>query len=156
MDNLGSPFESNLVAGQDPTGLGSITQYFNVAAFAVPAPYTFGNSGRLLSYLRAPGLVNLDLSLLKDVPIHEQLRRQFRFEVFNVMNHPQFDYPNTTIGSPTAGVMQSQGAHAALSAALLAKTYGPRLKVRGTVATGVPGPQYATRRNSVMFLVLML
>jgi acetyl esterase/lipase len=36
-------------------------------------------------------------------------------------------------------VGQSQGAHAALSAALLAKEYAPGIKLKGTVGTGVPG-----------------
>jgi len=41
-------------------------------------------------------------------------------------------------------VGQSQGAHAALSASLLAGTYAPVLRLKGTVATGVPGtPPFA-------------
>jgi hypothetical protein len=58
--------------------------------------------------LRAPGAGNLDLSMIKNIPIHERAHLQFRFEMFNVMNHPQFDYPNTTIGSPSAGVISAQ------------------------------------------------
>jgi hypothetical protein len=106
--NYGSTQRPNLVAGQDPTGPGAIAQYFNVAAFAVPAPYTFGNAGRLLPYLRGPGAANLDLSVMKNIPVYERAHLQFRFEMFNVMNHPQFDFPNTTIGSPTAGVISAQ------------------------------------------------
>lgn len=54
-------------------------------------------------------------------------------------------------------VGQSQGAHAALSAAGLAAAYAPTLRIRGTVATGVVGgPQYAASRrtSTVLFLVL--
>ena len=54
-------------------------------------------------------------------------------------------------------VGQSQGAHAALSAAGLATAYAPTLKIRGTVATGVAGgPQYAASRRTSTFLFLIL
>ncbi|MGI8989447.1 MAG: carboxypeptidase regulatory-like domain-containing protein [Bryobacteraceae bacterium] len=109
--NYGSAQRPNYLGG-DPEGHGPIAdrlnQYFNAAAFAVPAPYTYGNTARLLSWLRAPGVGNLDLSVFKDIPVHERMRLQFRFEVFNVMNHPQFDFPNTSIGAPQAGVIAAQ------------------------------------------------
>lgn len=53
-------------------------------------------------------------------------------------------------------VGQSQGAHAALSAAGLAGSYAPTLKIRGTVATGVAGPQYAASRRTSTLLFLIL
>ncbi len=53
-------------------------------------------------------------------------------------------------------VGQSQGSHAALSAAGLARGYAPTLKIRGTVATGVAGPQYAASRRTSTFLFLIL
>ena len=56
-------------------------------------------------------------------------------------------------------VGQSQGAHAALSAALLAKAYAPAINVKSTVATGVPGPQSfvrLARQGSSTVLLLML
>jgi hypothetical protein len=85
-----------------------VNNYFNTSAFAIPALYTYGNTDRLLSWLRAPGVANLDLSLFKNIPVHEQVRAQFRFEVFNIFNRPQFGTPGTTIGSSTAGVISSQ------------------------------------------------
>ncbi len=85
-----------------------VNDYFNVNAFALPAPFTYGNTGRLLPYLRGPGAVQLDMSLFKEIPIHERLHLQFRAEVFNLLNHPQFDIPNTVIGSPQAGVISDQ------------------------------------------------
>jgi hypothetical protein len=54
-------------------------------------------------------------------------------------------------------VGQSQGAHAALSAAGLASAYAPTLRVRGTVATGLAGgPKYAASRRTTAFLFLIL
>jgi hypothetical protein len=54
-------------------------------------------------------------------------------------------------------VGQSQGSHAALSAAGLAKTYAPTLRIRGTVATGVAGgPQWRASRRTSTFLFMVL
>jgi hypothetical protein len=108
--NYGSNQRPDYVGGVIATP-GPVSQklndYFNVNAFAVPAPFTYGNVGRLLSYLRAPGAVQLDMSLYKTIPIHEQMRMEFRAEVFNLFNHPQFDSPNTVIGSPQAGTISA-------------------------------------------------
>jgi hypothetical protein len=53
-------------------------------------------------------------------------------------------------------VGQSQGSHAALSATGLATAYAPTLKIRGTVATGLAGPQYGAARRTSAFLFLIL
>ena len=53
-------------------------------------------------------------------------------------------------------VGQSQGSHAALSAAGLATAYAPTLKIRGTVATGMAGPKYGKSRRTSAFLFLIL
>ncbi len=98
--------------GQNPTLPGSIesrlNNYFNTAAFSQPAPFTFGNTARTLGNLRGPGLANMDLSIVKNFPIHEQIRLQFRAESFNTLNHPQFGLPNTSIGTSSAGVVSTQ------------------------------------------------
>ena len=52
--------------------------------------------------------VTENVSLFKEIPIHERIHVQFRAEVFNLLNHPQFDNPNTVIGSPQAGVISNQ------------------------------------------------
>jgi hypothetical protein len=85
-----------------------VNDYFNLSAFGIPAPFTYGNTGRLLPYLRGPGAVQLDMSLFKEIPIHERLHLQFRAEVFNLLNHPQFDNPNTVIGTAQAGIISNQ------------------------------------------------
>lgn len=85
-----------------------VNDYFYTSSFTLPAPFTYGNTGRLLPYLRGPGAVQLDMSLFKEIPIRERLHMQFRAEVFNILNHPQFDAPDTVIGSPQAGVISDQ------------------------------------------------
>jgi hypothetical protein len=78
---------------------------FNVpgAAWGVPEVFTFGNGGR--NILRGPGRFNLDYSLFKDFSPAERFRLQFRAEVFNLTNTPQFDLPNASVGNPNAGVI---------------------------------------------------
>src|SRR5262249_28942007 len=71
------------------------------AAWATPRQFTYGNAGR--NILRGPGRTNFNFSVFKEVALTERARLQFRSEFFNLFNHPQFDLPNTTIGSPSAG-----------------------------------------------------
>lgn len=98
-------------SGQDATLSGPASQrlnkYFDTSQFTLPAPYTYGNVGRLLGGLRSSGIRNLDASIFKNFTLHEKLRLQFRAESFNVANHPQFGLPNTTIGSTSAGVIST-------------------------------------------------
>jgi hypothetical protein len=84
----------------------SVDSWFDSSAFATPAPYTFGNSGR--NILRSDTLENWDLSLLKDFVLHENVRVQLRGEFFNVLNHPVFGTPDSDITSNTVGRVFSQ------------------------------------------------
>jgi hypothetical protein len=63
----------------------------NPAAFALPAPGTFGNLGR--NTLRGPGYWRPDLALFKDTPLTEKLKLQARCEISNLFNHPNFNPP---------------------------------------------------------------
>jgi hypothetical protein len=85
-------------------------QYFNPAAFAVPATVpnykgvpiqTFGNAGRMV--LRGPGQRNLDASLFKNFFFGEKRHLEFRAEAFNLSNTPTFNLPSPTSASLTVG-----------------------------------------------------
>jgi hypothetical protein len=76
----------------------SPSEWFNPAAFAPPAPFTFGNSGR--NSLRADWFKNLDLSLFKDFPFNEKRSLQFRAEAFNVTNTPTWGIPVNDLNNP--------------------------------------------------------
>jgi hypothetical protein len=78
----------------------SITQWFNPAAFAVPAPFTFGNSAR--NMLFGPGQMIIDMSVLKDFRFGENHFLQFRAEAFNMPNHPSFGVPAANISVPAS------------------------------------------------------
>ena len=101
---FGANDRPNLVGNpelSDPTTL----QWFNTAAFAFPAPGTFGNAGR--NILEGPGFQNVNASLLKNTRITERVNLQFRAEAFNLFNHPNFNLPDNFLGSPTFGRITS-------------------------------------------------
>ena len=57
--------------------------------------------------LFGPAQKRLDASLFKDFPIKEQIRLQFRTEVFNLFNQTNFGQPNATIAYTTTGGVTS-------------------------------------------------
>jgi hypothetical protein len=83
-----------------------LNEWFNPAAFAEPSPYTFGDMGR--NALFGPGERTLNFSMGKTfrVPkLGEGGQVTVRFDAVNVLNHPCFSNPNTSIGTPTAGII---------------------------------------------------
>ena len=60
----------------------------------------FGDAPRFFSYVRNPGVDNLDFSLQKDVHIKERTRLVISADFFNLLNHPEFAEPNA---DPTTG-----------------------------------------------------
>ncbi len=60
-------------------------------AFATPAAGSFGNLGRNAIY--GPGFTDVDLSLVKNTKITERFNVQFRTDVFDLFNHPNFGQP---------------------------------------------------------------
>ena len=61
-----------------------------------------GTLGR--NALRAFGAWQWDLAVHRDFPIHESLVLQFRAEMFNVLNHPNFGAPDANLGDPLFGL----------------------------------------------------
>ncbi len=79
---------------------GDPNQWFNPAAFLLPAPGTYGNIGR--GTLRGPGLADVDFSVFKNTGITEKTNLQFRAEFFNLFNRSNYGPPNTTVFSGTS------------------------------------------------------
>ncbi len=80
---------------------------FNPAAFTAPPldpvtglPVSQGNLPR--NALRGFGATQWDFAVHREFPIHESLKLQFRAEMFNVLNHPNFGPPVGDLGSPSA------------------------------------------------------
>jgi hypothetical protein len=64
--------------------------WFNPNAYAVPAPFTFGNAAR--NSLRAPGVALADWAFFKNFRITEALNLQFRWENFNFFNRTNLSH----------------------------------------------------------------
>ncbi|MBS1815062.1 MAG: TonB-dependent receptor [Acidobacteria bacterium] len=101
----------NLVPGVDPVIHGKrsntdiVNAYFNTAAFANPAAYTYGTVKRTYGGVRGPGLVNLDASLVKSTRFFDRISTDLRAEMFNVTNTPHFGLPNTSRNAAAFGTI---------------------------------------------------
>ena len=84
-----------------PPGERAVNRWFNTAAFAPQTLYTYGNAGR--DIVDCPGMIDLDMSLLKEFAITESKALNFRGEIFNAPNHPIFGTPNMTMNSSSYG-----------------------------------------------------
>jgi hypothetical protein len=108
--NAFSPANRPNVVG-NPTISGSrsradqISRWFDTAAFAAPAQFTFGNAGRITGY--APGAIAMDVSILKDFRFMERYTLQFRTEMLNFINNPNFSLPNLNRGNAAFGRITS-------------------------------------------------
>ena len=79
----------------------SVNEWFNTNAFAQPAAGFFGNAGT--GSIRGPGLINFDMGFYKDFRIKERHTIEFRAELFNIFNHPNFNTIDPVLGSGTFG-----------------------------------------------------
>jgi len=79
--------------------------WLNPAAFAVPAPGTFGNLVANSQF--GPGLVQFDMSLARNIPIYESLALQFRVDAFNLPNLTNLSSPVSTLNAGNFGKITS-------------------------------------------------
>ena len=69
----------------------TLSNWFNASCFSQPAPGQLGNANR--TPLSGPDFVNTDFSIIKHFVPREGMRIDFRTEIFNLFNHPQFGAP---------------------------------------------------------------
>jgi hypothetical protein len=101
-----SPRPDRICSGVGPK---TIDSWFDTSCFTTDALQqalgagqpSFGNSGR--NILDGPGQAVLDFALYKDFSLGERLKLRFRAEAFNLLNHPNFGLPSTTIGTENSG-----------------------------------------------------
>jgi hypothetical protein len=93
---------------------------FNPAAFTSPPvdpstefPLRQGDLGR--NALRGFGATQWDFAIHRDFPLHESLKLQFRAEMFNVLNHPNF-------GPPSGAFISGSSEGFGLSSSMLGQT----------------------------------
>jgi hypothetical protein len=100
-----------------------VNEFFNTSAF-VPAPFVpdgdliddkypvsvggtiFGNLGR--NILRGPDQQDFDIAAIKTTPLTDRVKLIFRWEIFNLLNRPNFANPSNDVSTPsTFGVISS-------------------------------------------------
>jgi hypothetical protein len=87
----------------DVTAFTNSAIWFNKAAFTRPATGTFGAQPR--NIIRGPAYRAWDMSLRKNFGIYEKQRLQFRFEMFNILNHPNWSNPVVDPSSGSFGLI---------------------------------------------------
>ena len=80
--------------------------YLNPGAFAVPKPGTFGNLER--GFIHGPHFTQADITVDKSFPLREALSVEFRAEFYNILNHPNFNNPPSTLNPTYNGIQPGQ------------------------------------------------
>ena len=93
--NNGEPLSApsqrpNLVCNPN-NGPKTPAEWFDTSCFTVPAAFTYGDAGR--DIVIGPGLDDFDASIQKQFPVRENMNLQFRLDVFDFFNHPNFNAP---------------------------------------------------------------
>jgi Carboxypeptidase regulatory-like domain/TonB dependent receptor-like, beta-barrel/TonB-dependent Receptor Plug Domain len=102
--NNGAPSWPNRV-GSGRLDHPSVDLWYNPADFVAPPAYTYGNTGRGILY--GPGNLSFDTTLSKQFTIVGRTNVEFRWDAFNLFNHPGFGFPQQNFDSPTAGRITS-------------------------------------------------
>ena len=98
----------NLVG--DPTLAGRrahARRWFNTAAFAVAPQFTLGSASR--NPVRGPSYRNVDLALMRRIPVGAALSIELRAEVFNLLNTPPLGAPAGVLGAANFGTITTAG-----------------------------------------------
>ena len=106
VDNL-NPFgvgQNVNVVGDYHVSNQTVNQWFNTAAFVASAAIGLSEMPHGISLISALRVYNnWDMSIQKYFPVTEQVRFQFRLDMFNAFNHVNFYKPDTNLGSGTFG-----------------------------------------------------
>ena len=78
-------------------GVGPGNPYFDPLAFAPVTEARFGTAG--FNTVRGPGLVNLDLGLVRNVRVNGRWQSQIRVEALNATNTPHFGNPGSNVSN---------------------------------------------------------
>lgn len=95
-------------------------RWFDTDAFRNPAPWTIGNAPRTMAYLRGPGMIDVALSLFKNIQITERVKAELRGEAFNAFNHVNHNNPGVGF-SPNAQGVNASATFGRITGALAAR-----------------------------------
>lgn len=84
-----------------------MAKWFDTTAFTDPGIGKMGNTG--VDTLQAPGMKNINMSLLRNFTIWENLRFEFHFDTFNSFNWVNLGGPDATMTDPNFGKITSAG-----------------------------------------------
>ena len=110
---FGDTANAGTILGQNPiranatgkpifgAGTRNAAHWINSAAFASPAPYTFGDVGRNSVY--GPGMQTMDISAQRTIPLHQQMALLVRGDFFNSFNHTNLGSPDRYVNTPQFG-----------------------------------------------------
>jgi hypothetical protein len=84
------------------------SDFFNLNAFTVPAPGTYGDAGR--NTISGPGLFNLNVAVARSFSLTEHHRLELRLETTNVLNHVNYTGLNTVVNAINYGLPSAAGA----------------------------------------------
>jgi hypothetical protein len=104
--NSGQTDRANIVGNPNAVPGGRrVAEFINTAAFAANAPYTYGNEQR--NSILGPNYRDLDFSLSKEGTMFsvkdQPVNLQFRWDVFDAFNHPNFQLPGNVLGTTSFG-----------------------------------------------------
>jgi hypothetical protein len=87
------------VVGDPELSNPSADAWFNTKAFAIAAPYTFGNAGR--NSLRGPGYASFDLAVSRRVEVRGRTALTVGLQVFNLFDRTNFNLPEHYADEPS-------------------------------------------------------
>jgi hypothetical protein len=94
--NVGGGLQRGNITGNPNNGAAhTVGDWFNASAFSVPTIGTYGDAG--VNALRGPDFKDVDFSVLRTFSFTERLRLQFRAEMFDLFNHPNYNNPNLAL-----------------------------------------------------------
>ncbi|HKT11953.1 MAG TPA: carboxypeptidase regulatory-like domain-containing protein [Terriglobia bacterium] len=117
-DMIGNPKDFSIgtstqaAMGCSQPGKQTLDCFYNQAVFILPPVAPGQNFARLFGntangVLRGPDLVSFDFSAMKNFKFNERWTLQFRAEMFNIFNHPNFANPDTTVDNPGGASISS-------------------------------------------------
>jgi len=88
---LSAPSQRPNLTCNPNNGPRTTAEWFNTSCFALPASFTYGNAGR--DIVIGPGLDDFDASIQKEFLVRENMRLEFRLDIFDFFNHPNYNAP---------------------------------------------------------------